>query len=162
MTCSCKNTPVPPNPQPNKKSFLEIVKNNQVTPPNQTHKIRLNARVGTQTYKGTGLLSYTSNPDGSLSHYIQIILDDANAPFIYPISGTGFIGFYEYQSHDNNHHIIHSYITNRINIYDRDLHYHIQAKPAFCQCTDYLPSECKNCKQEPIKYCIGCGLTNKY
>ncbi len=134
MSCSCKNTPQPPQPKPSQPSFLDIVKGNGVTPPNGTYKMRVQARVGEQIYKGTGLLTYTSNPDGSIEHYFQTNLDGPNAPFIQPLMGKGFLNLYEYQSHHNSHHTIHSFITNKVNIHDQNLTFHINADPASCCC----------------------------
>ena len=148
MSCSCKNTPKSSQvqqpkssqTQPNQPSFLDIVKGNSVAPPNGTYKMRVQARVGEQIYKGIGLLTYTPNPDGSIEHYFQTNLDGPNAPFIQPLIGKGFLNLYEYQSHHNSHHAIHSFITNKLNVHNQDLDYHINADPASCCC-------CQNCCQ---------------
>jgi hypothetical protein len=146
MSCNCKNTPEPPNPPappvppvPPKKqlSFLEIVNSNSVTPPNSTYKMRLQARVGNNIYKGNGFLTYTSDKEtNSVSYYFQTILDGPHAPFIPPVNGLGFGNKYEIQSHDNGTHYIHSFITNKVNITDINTNFHISAEPASCCCCD--------------------------
>ncbi len=94
MSCPCKNTQKLSREQQqhkssqlsqsNQPSFLDIIKGNSITPPNGTYKMRIQARVGEQIYKGNGLLTYTSNPDGSIEHYFQTNLEGPNAPFILP------------------------------------------------------------------------------
>ncbi len=155
MSCNCKNTPNPPIPPiPPQPTFLEIVNGNSVTPPNNTYKMRLQARVGNQIYKGTGFLTYISDPNTlSISYYFQTILDGEHAPFIPPVNGLGFGNKYEIQSHDNGTHYIHSFITNQVNITDINTNYHISAEPASCCC-------CKACCPGSGEYggCISCGL----
>jgi RNA polymerase sigma-70 factor (ECF subfamily) len=46
----------------------------------------------------------------------------------------GFLNKYEYQSHDNGTHFVHSFITNKVNITDINTNYHINADPASCCC----------------------------
>jgi hypothetical protein len=151
MHCSCKNTPKPPIPhQPSKLTFLDIVKGNSVTPPNGTYKMRLKARIGEQIHNGTGLLTYSSNPDGSIEHYFQTNFEGPNTPFIYPLIGKGFLNLYEYQSHDSFHHTIHSFITNKLNIYHQDLHIHINAEPSSCCC-------CEKCCGVTHLGCVTCN-----
>jgi hypothetical protein len=151
MSCSCKSTPKPP--QPNQKTFLDIVKGNSVTPPNGTYEMIVQVRIDNLIYNGTGLLTYTSNPDGSIDHYFQTNLNSPNAPFIEPLTGKGFLNLYEYQSHHNSHHFIHSYITNKLNIYHQDLHIHINAQPASCSCNK------NNCKGS--SFCGSCNSCQK-
>ncbi len=145
MSCNCKNTPeppippIPPVPPQNQPTFLEIVNGNSVTPPNNTYKMRVQARVGTNIYKGNGFLTYISDKEtNSVSYYFQTILDGAMAPFIPPVNGLGFGNKYEIQSHDNGTHYVHSFITNQVNITDINTNFHISAEPASCCC-------CKAC-----------------
>jgi hypothetical protein len=167
MSCSCKNTtitpqiqPITPNP-PNppipitrsQPTFLDIVNDNSVTPPNNTYKIRVQARVGTNIYKGSGVLTYISDPNtNSVSYSVQTILDGLNAPFIPPLSGLGFLNKYEYQSHDNGTHYIHSFITNKIIITDINTTYHIYADPASCCCC----TAC--CAVDDSNACSSCNI----
>ncbi len=159
MSCSCKNTPkpqvppTPPTPPKNQLSFLEIVNGNSVTPPNSTYKMRLEARVGNQIFKGTGYLTYISDPNTlSISYYFQTILEGEHAPFIPPVNGLGFGNKYEIQSHDNGTHYIHSFITNKVNITDINTTYHINAEPASCCC-------CKACCNDlGFNVCSSCNL----
>jgi hypothetical protein len=167
MSCSCKNTPVPPIPPTPQLSFLDIVNGNSVTPPNSTYKMRVKARVGTNTYKGSGFLTYISDPNtNSVSYYFQTILDGLNAPFIPPLSGLGFLNKYEFQSHDNGVHYVHSFITNKINVTDINTTYHINADPASCCCCDACCggptagiNDCASCNKCNIGDC--CGNNNK-
>ncbi len=139
MYCPYKNdAQLNRQPKSSQSNFLDIVKGNSVTPPNGTYKMRVQARVGENIHKGTGFLTYTTNPDGSIEYYFQTNLDGPNPPFIPPLMGKGFLNLYEYQSHHNSHHIIHSFITNKVNIFHQDLHMHINAEPASCCC-------CQNC-----------------
>ncbi len=155
MSCSCKNTPKPPIPPipPVPPTFIDIVNGNSVTPPNNTYKMRLEARVGTNIYKGSGYLTYISDPTtNNVSYYFQTILEGLNAPFIPPVNGLGFLNKYEYQSHDNGIHYIHSFITNKVNITDINTNFHINASPASCCC-------CKSCCQDVAGYdiCTSCN-----
>ncbi len=171
MSCPCKNTSQvqqlvrpketqTPKAQTKSKqpSFLDIVKGNGVTPPNGTYKMRVKARVGEQIHKGTGLLTYTTNPDGSIEHYFQTNLDGSNAPFIPPLIGKGFLNLYEYQSHHNSHHTIHSFITNKVNIHDQNLTFHINADPASCCCCETccygdIGNACNSCNSCTSRCC---------
>ena len=134
-----------PRPQP---SFLDIVNGNSVTPLNSTYKMRVQARVGTEIFKGSGFLTYISDPTtNSVSYYFQTILEGEQAPFIPPVSGIGFLNKYEFQSHDNGTHYVHSFITNKVNITDINTTYHINASPASCCCSSCCCSSC---------YCSSC------
>jgi hypothetical protein len=154
MSCSCKNSPQPP--QSNQKSFLDIVAGNSVTPPNGTYQMTLKARFGEEIYTGTGFLTYISNPNGLIQHYFQTNLDGVNAPFIAPITGKGFLNKYEYQSHHNSNDVIHSYVTNKLNIHNQKLDYHIQAQPASCCCTGN--NGC--CSNNGYNLCFSCQTCN--
>lgn len=156
MPCNCKNTPTaPPNPPvpTNQPTFLDIVNGNSVTPPNNTYKMRLQARVGTEIYKGTGFLTYISDTNiGFVSYYFQTILDGLNPPSIQPINGIGFLNKYEFNSYDNGTHYTHSFITNKVNITDLQANFHINAEPASCCC-------CQSCCKDTYGYnlCLTCN-----
>ena len=158
MYCSCKNTPQPPQPpQPNQKSFLDIVAGNSVTPPNGTYQMRLQAVINDKVYKGIGLLTYSNNLDGTYNHFFQTNLEGPNPPFIPPIYGKGFLSIYEYQSHTNSHHVTHSFITNKLNIVNKEIDYHIYAQPSSCCCS-------KTCCYSPVfraSNCISCNGCKK-
>ena len=58
--------------------------------------MRVQARVGTQIFKGSSFLTYISDPNtNSVSYYFQTILEGLNAPFIPPVNGLGFLNKYE-------------------------------------------------------------------
>jgi hypothetical protein len=156
MSCSCQNTPQPP--QPPQPSFLDIVSGNSVTPPNGTYQMNLQAVIGDQVYKGTGLLTYSTNSDGSIDHYFQSNFEGSNPPFIPPITGKGFLNKYEYQSHNNSHHIIHSFITNKLNITDKEITYHINAQPSSCCCNGN--SSCCQSALFSFNACSSCNSCN--
>ena len=167
MSCNCKNTPeppippIPPVPPQDQPTFLDIVNGNSVTPPNSTYKMRLQARVGTNIYKGNGFLTYISDKEtNSISYYFQTILDGPNAPFIPPVNGLGFANKYEIQSHDNGVHYVHSFITNKVNITDINTTFHISAKPASCCCIEF-DNKCCITPSLLLSYCAGCNTCVK-
>lgn len=161
MSCNCKNTPVPPTP-PNppipptprpQPTFLDIVKDNSVTPPNNTYKMRLEARVGTEIFKGTGYLTYISEPNTPhVSYYFQTILEGEHAPFIPPVNGLGFLNKYEFKSYDKGTFYDHSFITNKVNISDANTNFHINAEPANTCCC------CYSCCGDSYEFCTSCNL----
>ena len=138
MSCPCKNIPQPPNSHQSTLNYgidSLIRKNISKTPINGTHSMNVKCIIGDKVLlKGTGLLSYSTNEDGSVTHYFQTNFEGTNSPFISPISGRGFFHPLSYESHNNTHDVRHNFLYNRLDINDKEGTYHIQATPSVCAC----------------------------